>query len=121
MIVCGWIINYLQVTKSWEYVPACRAIFFVYAGIGVFKFLLTLGLSGRVEATNGEDTSPQQTRQEGSETDPLLANPDREREQTQKQPRQSLFSSIGNDLISLVIRLFVLFALDSFASGLASL
>lgn len=117
MMACGWAINILQSTKDWEYVSACRTIFFAYAAIGVLKFILSISLSSKVEA---EDNRPQQPENQPDETQPLLRD---QPNNTQEEPeRKSLFAFLGDrNLVSLVIRLFILFGLDSFASGLASL
>lgn len=130
MMACGWAVSFLQIFKGWEYAPACRIIFFAYAAIGGIKFLLTLGLSGEVEAVKEKDApltqqQRQQSAAEATESQPLLAdraNGDEGEQETGKPPKKPLFSFIiEKDLVSLLIRLFVLFALDSFASGLASL
>lgn len=123
MMVCGWIINLLQTTKGWQYLHACQIVFFAYAGIGAVKFLLSICLSHEVEAAkkdkNGATASQQQQRAaDGPETQPLLG----ERANNEDNQKNSLFSFLGSsDLVSLVVTLFVLFGLDSFASGLASL
>ncbi|KAF7118975.1 hypothetical protein CNMCM5793_008615 [Aspergillus hiratsukae] len=123
MMACGWVINLLQVTRGWQYLHACQIVFFAYAGIGAVKFLLSISLSHEVEAAkkdkNGASASQQQQQEaDAPETQPLLG----ERASTENSPKKSLFSALGSsDLISLVVRLFILFGLDSFASGLASL
>lgn len=116
-LICGWIIGSLQSLHGWEFIPSCRVIFFIYAAIGVIKLILTLGLSRKVEATKEEE--PQQ---QNGETRPLLADSNSAEQETEQAPKKkSLWSSIDRELLSLVIRLFILFGLDSFASGLASL
>ncbi|KAJ5774684.1 hypothetical protein N7457_009580 [Penicillium paradoxum] len=111
MLVCGWIINSLESIHGWAFIPACRVIFFVYAGVGIVKLIFTLGLSSKVEVQKEE---PQE---QSSETRPLLA----QSAEDDAPKKKGLFPSIEKDLWSLVIRLFILFGLDSFASGLASL
>lgn len=101
--------NTLESVHGWAFIPACRVIFLVYAGVGVVKLIFTLGLSSKVEAEEPEQSS---------ETRPLLAE---QTEPAAPAPKKSIFPSIEKDLWSLVIRLFILFGLDSFASGLASL
>ncbi|PWY96780.1 MFS general substrate transporter [Aspergillus sclerotioniger CBS 115572] len=123
MMTGGWAINLLQVIWEWPYIPACRVIFFAYAAIGALKLLLSIALSSAVEAEEKQKkpTCAQQTSE--GETRPLLSNgasnptsPD------QRRPKKSLLSFVGDaELVSLVIRLAILFGLDSFASGLASL
>lgn len=113
MLVCGWIINSLESIHGWAFIPACRIIFFVYAGVGVVKLIFTLGLSGEVEVQKEE------AQEQSAVTRPLLAQPTEQ--DVAPAPKKSLFPSIEKDLWSLVIRLFILFGVDSFASGLASL
>ena len=117
-MVCGWTINVLQSSKGWSYIPACQVIFFIYASVGALKFLLTLGLSRSVEIVEKKEAP--RTQQRGTETESLLGNRDPEQD-GQEQRKKSFFSSIERGLVPLVIRLCILFALDSFASGLASL
>ncbi|BDD63844.1 hypothetical protein MAP00_008700 [Monascus purpureus] len=128
MMTCGWAISILQSSKAWDYVHVCRIVFFVYAVIGGIKFLLTVGLSKEVELVKEKDApltqqQRQQSASEPTESQPLLAEAagDEQEEQTRKPPKKSLFSLIEKDLVSLIVRLFVLFSLDSFASGLAPL
>ncbi|KAJ6115170.1 Major facilitator superfamily domain general substrate transporter [Penicillium sp. IBT 16267x] len=113
-LICGWIISSLQSLHGWEFIPSCQMIFFIYAGVGVLKFILTLGLTRKVELEVEE--APEQ--EQNGETRPLLANSNSTEQET---PKKSLWSTVEGDLWSLVIRLFILFGLDAFASGLASL
>lgn len=115
MVVCGWTINFLQVSKGLQYIPACHIIFFGYAAVGLVKFLLTLGLSQDVEAVQEEQKKKHASRT--AETRPLLDDGTND----QEPPKRSLFSSVDKEFLFLVIQLLVLFGLDSFASGLASL
>ncbi|KAE8352695.1 major facilitator superfamily domain-containing protein [Aspergillus coremiiformis] len=115
MMACGWAINLLQVVNGWEFVEACRVIFCAYAAIGTLKFLLAVGLSRKVEAEEKQKSQPA----ENGETRPLLGESTNDEQPPKKK---GLASFLGErDLVSLVIRLSILFALDSFASGLASL
>lgn len=111
----------LQFSKGWSFVSACRCVFFIYAAIGVLKLLFTLGMSKKVEATKKEDahSTQQQGEQPSTEVDPLLGNGPNGEETP--EPRRKPLLSIDRSLMSLVIRLAILFGLDSFASGLASL
>ncbi|KKK23480.1 hypothetical protein P175DRAFT_0514435 [Aspergillus ochraceoroseus IBT 24754] len=119
VMTCGWAVDVLQNQKHWEYLDACRVIFLAYATIGLIKFLLSVTLSKKVEADVKKPKPAQQNAENDGETQPLLGD----RPATNQEPeRKSFFSFIGDkDLASLVIRLFILFGLDSFASGLASL
>lgn len=117
-LVCGWTISSLQSLHGWAFIPSCRVIFFVYAAVGLIKLLLTLALSRKVEA-DAEKKGPEQQQQ--NETRPLLANSGPSQQPEPPITKRSSFVSLDSDVWSLVIRLFVLFGLDAFASGLASL
>ncbi|KAJ5910308.1 hypothetical protein N7504_004951 [Penicillium tannophilum] len=114
-LVCGWIITSLQSLHGWEFIPSCRMIFFIYAGVGMVKLILTLGLTSKVEAE--KDEAPEQ--EQNGETRPLLADSNTAEQEAPK--KKSFWSTVEGDLWSLVIRLFILFGLDAFASGLASM
>lgn len=116
-LICGWTISSLQDLHGWAFIPSCRVIFFVYAGVGLVKLILTFALSRKVETTKKQQAREQQ---QNGETRPLLAETTPVEQQAAPK-KKSLFASIEKDLWSLVIRLFILFGIDSFASGLASL
>ncbi|KAL3461750.1 major facilitator superfamily domain-containing protein [Aspergillus heterothallicus] len=132
---CGWAVNLLQTERGWEFIPSCRIVFFVYAGIGVIKFLLSVTMSDKVEAEVKIKNSSKRTSRMGSgegtgETQPLLGDrpvveqqvEEEEEAEQQKPRRKSMIPFLGDrKLASLVIRLFILFGVDSFASGLSSL
>jgi MFS family permease len=127
MMVCGWIMSILQDTKGWEFIPACRMIFFIYAAVGAVKLILTLGLSSSVEAAKKQKKKNPgvQSQQEPSERKPLLAaNGHTNEEDEMPKPKQRkipFLPGIEAEFVGLVLNLCLLFALDSFASGLASL
>lgn len=112
-LVSGWVISLLKFKYEWSVIPAYRAIFWGYAILGFLKFLLSIALSNRVEA---EKKSAHV--EEESETSPLLGNGAEDAE-----PRRSYFRSllpeISAESWAIVLNLCFLFALDSFASGLA--
>lgn len=121
MMVCGWVMTLLQETKHWDFVPACRVVFFMYAGVGAVKFLLTMGLSKKVEA---EKKKAPTTTNGASETDPLLVSGSQEETVAVVPPKQrKLFylPGVEAELVGLVTSLLLLFGLDSFGSSLASL
>ncbi|SPQ25682.1 5d84c049-d4cc-4d36-ab71-b0fadb227db1 [Thermothielavioides terrestris] len=125
-LVCGWAMTSLQALHGWEFVASCRVVFFAYSAVGVVKLSLTLALSRDVEAAKKDEARQPQPQQaqppQNDETRPLLADAaaPQQREQPPAQKKQGLFASLDKDLWSLVIRLFILFGVDSFASGLAS-
>lgn len=134
----------LQLSNGWDFIPSCRVIFFVYAAVGAVKLALTLGLSTQVESAKKlqKKKAPQQNQpqpstqpelgQSNRETEPLLGRPDnqttveeepQETDTTRQKPRRKvLFLQLPESgFTGLVVNLCFLFALDSFASGLASM
>ncbi|KAK3071351.1 hypothetical protein LTR53_008786 [Teratosphaeriaceae sp. CCFEE 6253] len=53
--VSASITDYLQRTQAWSFVSACRAIFLLYATIGVLKIILSSCLSHRIEPWHHRD------------------------------------------------------------------
>jgi MFS family permease len=124
MMACGWIISFLRESRGWDFVPACRVIFFVYAAVGIIKLILTLWLSPEVEAANKrkKQKKPEQQPEQPSETEPLLNSSAGEAESMKTPAKRIAFlPAVEMGLLSLILNLCLLFALDSFASGLASL
>ena len=125
-LVCGWIMTSLKTIHHWEFIPTCRFIFLIYASIGVVKFVLTVCLSRKVELAqktkeqNAQAQGGQGQNPENSETRPLLADQNGSEQPAQPPRKNGFFEVLEKDLWSLVIRLSILFGLDSFASGLAS-
>ncbi|BAE62615.1 major facilitator superfamily domain-containing protein [Aspergillus flavus] len=116
MMACGWAINLLQVNRGWQFIAACQMIFFAYAAIGALKFILAAILSPHVEAEKQKPVERQGQQGGNGETQPLLGGGE------QPPKKTGFFSFLGDrDLVALVVRLSILFALDSFASGLASM
>ena len=113
-MTCGWVVHRLHENHHWDYIRAYRLIFYVYAAIGVIKFVLACALSRKVEAQK-ETTSPQDT-----ETTPLLADGNMDEPKT-KGMLASIFPTVSKESRAIVINLCIMFALDSFASGLVPL
>lgn len=122
MITCGWIVNWLQTSKEWDFVSAARAIFYIYAFIGGIKFILSLALTSKIEAEKKISKPPGQhpQQQAPNETEPLLGGASDEAP-AQPQRKIPFLASLDKQLASLFVQLAVLFALDAFASGLAPL
>lgn len=115
MVVTGGLIHYMRDNLEWQQLFVYRAVFWGYAAVGVIKLLLTLGLSKACEAEKKPSVPPPDP-----ETAPLLGN----NAETQKPKRsafRSLLPEISPESRVVVLNLSLLFALDAFASGLASL
>jgi MFS family permease len=115
MMTCGWVVHTLQSKKGWDDIRAYRTMFFAYAVIGVIKLALALSLSKKCEIE--KDPKPQGD----PERAPLLANGDGAADHKPKKSKMSLFPKISKESRIIFVDLAILFALDSFASGLAPL
>ena len=118
MMVCGWTIRALQDIHGWSVIQSYRAIFFIYAGIGLIKFILACLLSSKVEADKPEVVPSSGTG--NTETTPLLQD-ENAATTSKKSPARSLLPSISRESWWTVGWLAVLFGLDNAASGLAPL
>jgi len=136
----------LQKLEGWDVTMAYRVVFSLYALLGVVKLGLTLLLSKAIEVETPEqiyETLPTELEDEGvlSDTDdpssPTTATATATAPQTKRQRAtptsarsqpahpatnriRALLPTISPDSRSILARLILLFALDSFASGLAS-
>lgn len=106
-IFCGWFVQHLQHLKGWDNIRAYRVVYTLYAALGIFKFILACLLSKKCEAE--PEVKPQEP-SESSEETPLLPNKPKE--------NQSILPKIGKESLTILIKLCLLFALDSLASGL---
>jgi hypothetical protein len=50
MMVCGWLLNYMQGQLNYDEVAAYRTVFWAYAAVGLIKFSLAMALSKACEA-----------------------------------------------------------------------
>ncbi|KAI8963200.1 MFS general substrate transporter [Daldinia sp. FL1419] len=115
-MTCGWVLQHLTETLKWDFIRAYRAIYFGYAVLGLLKLTLTLLLSHATES----EKKQAQTRSRDDETRPLLEN-GAEADTPRKRRFGALFPDISKESVPVVITLCLLFALDSFGSGLAPL
>lgn len=124
MMTCGWTVHHFAEDLDWHIVDAYRSVFVAYAALGVVKLLLVLLLSREVEA---EKKPEQQQLPPDSETTPLLGDvvvpgaatkPPREKK---RWGIMALLPEISQESRGIMVSLCLLFALDSFASGLAPL
>jgi len=101
--------------KGWSRTEAYHLVYFIYAALGTIKLLLSLLLSQQCEVVN--EPPPAQS----AETAPLLGNQPTDGIPSTKKERKifSLLPSISKESQGTLARLCMLFALDSFASGLA--
>ncbi|KAF2807078.1 major facilitator superfamily MFS1 [Mytilinidion resinicola] len=141
-ITSGWIVQIGSSKVTGNEVKAYRIVFVLYTALGVVKLVLTLALSPSIELPDrshayqevieleNEDllshTSSPRTSTE--ETPSSVAEPDLvEAQQTLTSPKytpvrrlRALLPQISQKSLLILFRLIFLFALDSFASGMAS-
>ncbi|KAK7750746.1 hypothetical protein SLS62_007297 [Diatrype stigma] len=113
MAGCGWVVHHLTQVRQWDVIPSYRAIYLGYAAMGVLKLTLSLLLSRSVELERKQRRATQTPG--NGETTPLL---DSRVEEAPKKGLRSLLPDISKDSVAVVINLCLLFAVDSFASGL---
>ncbi|KAB5542855.1 major facilitator superfamily domain-containing protein [Coniochaeta sp. 2T2.1] len=133
MITCGWTVNHLSKDLGWPIVEAYRIVFMGYAVMGALKLAIILFLSKQVEADPPSQQQPTPSSVEPNlETTPLLGgdassspvvvvpNPPAPPEK-RRRGLASLLPQISHESRGIMVSLSLLFALDSFASGLAPL
>ncbi|KAK4077416.1 uncharacterized protein Triagg1_3748 [Trichoderma aggressivum f. europaeum] len=125
----GWAVQYVSTVLHWELIDAYRSIFYGYAVAGLVKLFLALLLSSAVEADE-KASSAKATIQfnetgNSTETSPLLgsgnASLQADEEQKSRSRAAALLPNISKEGYALMTSLCVFFALDAFASGLASM
>lgn len=121
----GWLVRILQQRLDWTPAASYRVIFWSYAAFGLIKFLLCLVLTTRSEPD--KPLIEQNVPVADDETQPLLADEVHERPKTPDEERpkkvsalRSLLPSLSKESAALVLKLCLVFSLDSFASGLAT-
>ena len=117
LMVCGWVVDSLQELHHWDQVKAYRVVFFAYAVVGVVKFLLVLALSSKVEAKKKPKDEPERE----SENAPLLGDGTGGPKKAKKEPFWRMLPALSRESAVILVKLALLFALDSFGSGLAPL
>lgn len=117
MMACGWAVDGVMSKWGWTFIQAYRATFAAYAALGLVKLLFTLCLSSKVEAESKK-------RPASGEADERTALLDAENGATttaraKKSFVRSLLPDISAESRRVTVILCMLFALDSFGSGLA--
>ena len=134
-LVCGWIVEALLSRGNWSEIGAYRLIFAIYAVLGLVKLGLSVILSDKCEPE-----PPQQQYEEVMEMDDAAADaegllsdseqePDEDPKTKSKLPqspksepmKKSIWPSISKESRVTLIKLCLLFSVDSLASGLVPL
>jgi MFS family permease len=115
-LITGWAVQELQHWEGWNPVRSYRAVFLGYAGLGFLNLLLSCVLSSRIELHGHEEQ-----KDSDSEAEPLIpATPDDDltNEVMAVKEKRSLLPKISKESRVVLLKLCLLFALDSLASGL---
>ncbi|KAH8593364.1 major facilitator superfamily domain-containing protein [Bisporella sp. PMI_857] len=111
MMISGWSINYMRRELAWQITKAYKSVFWGYAVLGLLNFGLALSLSKTVEAPG------QIVAAVDNESTPLLGN-EIEDSELRKPKFMSMLPQIAPESRAIVLSISILFALDSFSSGL---
>jgi MFS family permease len=112
---CGWLLDFLLNNMRWDPIRAYRAVFWTYSALGGVMFCIVLLLSKACEV----EKEPQPT----EELDASSVSTGTAEDTPQKKKPGLLFKfpQFSNKSRMIVIKLCILFALDSFACSLAPL
>ena len=111
----GWVVESVR-ARSGDVLKAYRVIFYIYAAQGFIKFLLACALSRKIETD--EHGLP---KGDIDEQAPLLTAVEPEEVEAEvEEIKRTRFLSIDREYMPIYIQLCLLFALDAFASGLAT-
>ena len=126
ILAFGYIVRALQTRLHWQPLESYRVVFWAYAGCGLVKLLLCFLLTIKCERDQPDKLStPSSAHPDEDETRPLLANghveptkPDAEGVSQLRSALTSFLPLLSKDSAAVVLKLCLLFALDSFGSGL---
>ncbi|KAH7073809.1 major facilitator superfamily transporter [Paraphoma chrysanthemicola] len=141
-ITSGWLVQVLSGGSSAKELMAYRIVFLLYAALGAIKFLLVLALSPNVELSQPEvdyqevfqlddeealspPLSPQAAGEVRGQSPPRSSisrsqQGSKSSDASISQRVSSLLPQISSQSLVTLLRLVLLFTLDSFASGMAS-
>lgn len=127
-IACGWIVQALLKGGDWSETSAYRMIFSIYAVLGIVKLLLAVMLSNKCEPEQPKQEYQEVHQMDDVEVEGLLSEDEgsqEERVQSKaraplpEMKRKSIWPAISPASRGILIKLCLLFAVDSLASGLA--
>lgn len=129
-IASGWIVQALLGGGKWSEASAYRVIFGIYAVLGIVKLLLAFMLSDKCEVERPTQEYEEVHQMDDVEIhDPLFDDDDSLDDHVQQKPpttlpemkKKSIWPAISPASRSILIKLCLLFAVDSLASGLVPL
>lgn len=129
-MACGWIVQALLRGGEWSETNAYRIIFCIYAVLGIVKLLLAFMLSDKCEPEQPKQEYEEVHQMDTVESEGLLSeDEDSQEEYAQSKARaplpemkrKSIWPAFSPASRSILIKLCLLFAVDSLASGLVPL
>jgi len=124
IVACGWVVHHLSIVRGWPLEDTYRFVFWGYALMGVIKLGLALALSSAADADEkmpAPTPTPTPTPGEGLDESAPLLNGDVAAEPPRRRGIKAFLPEISQESVKVVASLCILFGLDAFASGLASL
>lgn len=137
LVIGGWTVQVLSVSLSWNLAHAYRLVFVIYAFLGFIKLALSFAMSAAIEpprklakpAANDRDhnyAAPANGAAEPAETTPFLPARDETRAATDPTPPaptttsklRALLPTISPKSRTILLKLCLILAVDSFASGI---
>jgi len=115
LVTCGAVVHHLSANRGWALIETYRLVFGGYAALGLIKLALALAMS-RAAEVDGKPPAPTAA---PSESTPLL-NGVADSAPPRRRWIKALFPEVSQESVRVVASLSVLFALDAFASGLAT-
>ncbi|CAG86539.1 DEHA2C17600p [Debaryomyces hansenii CBS767] len=134
-IVCGTLVDYMNTHLDYSLAASYKIAFLGYSVLSFLTIILSYFISIRVEWTSDEQAKKDQSSNQagtgqdetsqllGPESSPQPQDQQGDREQDQTKPKESTFKflpTLNKSILVIVIKLSLLFALDSFASSLIS-
>lgn len=129
-VASGWIVQALLRGGNWSETSAYRVIFGIYALLGLFKLLLAFMLSPKCEPERPKQEYQEVHQMDDVESESALSDDEANQEEhlqskarapLPEMKKRSIWPVISPTSRSILIKLCLLFAVDSFASGLVPL
>ena len=130
-ILCGVLVERLKMLEGWSPLGAYRVVFAIYAGLGVLKLILSLMLSPACEPEQPKPSHMETEDIDIVEAEGLLENdgntdsePSTPASRTfppptlKPKPKKSIWPSISPSSRFILIKICLLFAVDSLGSGI---
>ncbi|TPX59621.1 hypothetical protein PhCBS80983_g02373 [Powellomyces hirtus] len=124
----GWLVEGAQGSLGWTTVEAYRCVFWMYTALGLAKAAAVLLLTSTCEPERTAAAAVNEARESAEETQPLLSeqpvtSPVEVQTVDQLRPpsaatRRGIFAHISAESRAVLIRLCMLFSVDSLASGM---